>query len=110
LASKKIIAKSSWTAPLVSVLLVLAIIDFAKGVLIPLTLAALLSFLSPICGWIERRGISRMPAVLLTRFIRYLGPWIAEAIPVGLSLAILTDWAITVLRVGAVCRIGVLKQ
>jgi len=52
---------------LVSVSVVVAALYLAKGVLIPLTLAALLSFLlSPICVWLERRRIGRIPAVLVT--------------------------------------------
>ena len=52
---------------LVSVSVVVAVLYLAKGVLVPLTLAALLSFLlSPVCGWLERRGIGRIPAVLMT--------------------------------------------
>ena len=60
-------SKSSWTVTLVSVSVVVAVLYLAKGVLIPLTLAILLSFLlSPICGWLERRWIGRIPAVLVT--------------------------------------------
>ena len=67
LARQEVIAKSSWTGMLVSVSVVIAALYLAKGVLIPLTLAALLSFLlSPICGWLERRRIGRIPAVLVT--------------------------------------------
>ncbi len=46
---------------------IIAAIYLAKGVLIPFTLAVLLSFcLSPLCDWLERFKIGRMPAVLLT--------------------------------------------
>jgi predicted PurR-regulated permease PerM/methylmalonyl-CoA mutase cobalamin-binding subunit len=57
--------KSVWT--LASVAVVVAALYLAKGVLVPLTLAVLLSFmLSPVCDWLERRKLGRIPAVLAT--------------------------------------------
>jgi predicted PurR-regulated permease PerM len=59
------IAKSTWT--LASIVLVIAAIYFAQGVLIPIALAILLSFLlSPVCDWLERRGLGRIPSVMIT--------------------------------------------
>lgn len=50
-----------------SAAVVVAALYLAKGVLVPLTLAVLLSFLlSPVCDWLERRRLGRIPAVLLT--------------------------------------------
>ena len=61
------IAKSSWMLTLASIAVVVAALYLAKGVLIPLTLAVLLSFLlSPVCDWLERRRLGRIPAVLVT--------------------------------------------
>ena len=51
---------------------VVAALYLAKGVLVPLTLAVLLSFLlSPVCDWFERRHLGRIPAVLLTAFLGF---------------------------------------
>ena len=51
---------------------VVAALYLAKGVLVPLTLAVLLSFLlSPVCDWLERRRLGRIPAVLLTAFLGF---------------------------------------
>jgi predicted PurR-regulated permease PerM len=51
---------------------VVAALYLAKGVLVPLTLALLLSFLlSPVCDWLERRRLGRIPAVLLTAFLGF---------------------------------------
>ena len=48
-------AKSAWM--LASTAVVVAALYLAKDVLVPLTLAILLSFLlSPICDWLERAG------------------------------------------------------
>ena len=45
---------------------VVAALYLAKGVLVPLTLAVLLSFLfCPVCEWLERRKLGRIPAVLV---------------------------------------------
>ncbi|MCU0720956.1 MAG: AI-2E family transporter, partial [Pirellula sp.] len=50
-----------------SIAVVIAAIYLGKGLLIPLTMAILLSFLlSPICNWLERRGLRRVPSVLVT--------------------------------------------
>ncbi len=67
MASLDKIAKSTWMLTLASIAVVIAALYLAKGVLIPLTLAVLLSFLlSPVCDWLERRRLGRIPAVLVT--------------------------------------------
>jgi predicted PurR-regulated permease PerM len=63
-------AKSAWM--LASTAVVVAALYLAKGVLIPLTLAVLLSFLlSPVCDWLERLRLGRIPAVLVTAFVGF---------------------------------------
>lgn len=60
------------TLMLASAILVIGAVYFAKGVLVPIALAVLLSFLlSPVCDWFERRGLSRVPAVLCTVFLAF---------------------------------------
>jgi predicted PurR-regulated permease PerM/methylmalonyl-CoA mutase cobalamin-binding subunit len=57
--------KPVWT--LASIAVVVAALYLAKGVLVPLTLAVLLSFLlTPVCDWLERRKLGRLPAVFAT--------------------------------------------
>ncbi|MFN0053301.1 MAG: AI-2E family transporter [Planctomycetales bacterium] len=57
--------KAMWT--LASIAIIVAALYLAKGVLVPLTLAVLLSFLlSPVCDWFERRGLGRIAAVFVT--------------------------------------------
>ena len=66
-------AKSSWMLTLASIAVVVAALYLAKGLLVPLTLTVLLSFLlSPVCDWLERRGLGRIPAVLLTASLGFL--------------------------------------
>jgi predicted PurR-regulated permease PerM/methanogenic corrinoid protein MtbC1 len=66
------IAKTSWLLTLASIAVVVAALYLAKALLVPLTLAVLLSFLlSPICGWMERWRLGRIPAVLMTAFIGF---------------------------------------
>ena len=49
-------AKTAWV--LGSTAVIVAALYLAKGVLVPLTLAVLLSFLlSPVCDWLERRDL-----------------------------------------------------
>ena len=63
-------ARSAWM--LASIAVVVAALYLAKGVLVPLTLAVLLSFLlSPVCDWFERHGLPRIPAVLVTAILGF---------------------------------------
>src|SRR5688500_6305054 len=65
-------AKPSWMLTLASIAVVVAALYLAKGLLVPLTLAVLLSFLlSPLCDWLERRWLGRIPAVLLTAILGF---------------------------------------
>src|SRR6185295_4064548 len=62
--------KSAWM--LASVAVVVAALYLAKGLLVPLTLAVLLSFLlSPVCDWLERRRLGRIPSVLVTAILAF---------------------------------------
>ncbi|HEY5566751.1 MAG TPA: AI-2E family transporter [Gammaproteobacteria bacterium] len=57
---------------LASIAVLVAALYLAKGVLVPLTLAVLLSFLlSPVCDWLERRRLGRVPAVLVTAVLGF---------------------------------------
>lgn len=82
MANSNHFAKSSWMLALASLVVVVAALYLAKGVLIPLTLAALLSFLLiPVCDWLERRKLGRIPAVLVTVILAFsvlgIGTWTA---------------------------------
>jgi predicted PurR-regulated permease PerM len=71
--SKDRSAKQPWMLTLAAIAVVIAALYLARDVLIPLTLAMLLSFLlSPICDWLERRGLARVPAVLVTALTCFL--------------------------------------
>lgn len=64
--------KSSWILTLASIGVVVAALYLAKGVLVPLTLAVLLSFLlSPVCDRLERLRLGRIPAVLVTAMLAF---------------------------------------
>src|SRR5688500_3211745 len=66
------IAKPSWLLTLASIAVVVAALYLAKGLLVPLTLAVLLSFLlSPVCDWLERRRLGRIPAVMVTAILGF---------------------------------------
>ncbi len=66
------ISQPSWMLTLASIAVVIAALYLAKGVLVPLTLAVLLSFLlSPVCDWLERRWLGRIPAVLVTAILGF---------------------------------------
>src|SRR4026207_1535920 len=63
-------APSAWM--LMSIAVVVAALYLAKGVLVPLTLAVLLSFLlSPVCDWLERHKLGRVPAGLVTAILGF---------------------------------------
>ena len=64
--------KSSWMLTLAAIAVVIAALHLAKGVLVPLMLAVLLCFLlSPVCDWLERRRLGRIPAVLVTALLAF---------------------------------------
>jgi len=57
---------------LASIAVIVAALYLAKGVLVPITLAVLLSFLlSPVCNWLERRRLGRVPAVVVTALVGF---------------------------------------
>jgi predicted PurR-regulated permease PerM len=57
---------------LASIAIVIASLSLAKSVLVPITLAVLLTFcLSPACSWLERMRISRTVAVLITAVLAF---------------------------------------
>ena len=57
---------------LASIAVVVAALYLAKGVLIPMTLAVLLSFLlSPVCDWLERHWLGRVPAVVVAALLGF---------------------------------------
>ncbi len=67
---------------LASISVVVAVLHLAKGVLVPLTLALLLSFLLvPVCDRLERRKLGRIPSVVITVFVAFTalgaGAWTA---------------------------------
>src|SRR4026207_1506942 len=65
-------AKSSWMMTLASIAVVIAALYLAKGVLVPLTLAVLFSFLlSPVCDWLGRHKVGRLRAVLVTAILGF---------------------------------------
>lgn len=76
------IAEAPSILTLASVAVVIAALYVAKAVLVPFTLAVLLSFLlSPVCGWLERRGLGRIAAVMVTAVLGFsllgIAVWIA---------------------------------
>ncbi len=57
---------------LASIAVIVAALYVAKGVLVPITLAVLLSFLlSPVCDWLERHWLGRVPAVMVTALVGF---------------------------------------
>src|SRR5271165_3879114 len=79
--------KSAWMLGATAV--VVAALYLAKGVLVPLTLALLLSFLlSPLCDWLERHRLGRIPAVLLTAILGFSVLGIAAWTAVGQMTAL----------------------
>ncbi|HUG67375.1 MAG TPA: AI-2E family transporter, partial [Pirellulaceae bacterium] len=64
--------ETHWMLTLASIAVVVAALYLAKALLIPLTLAVLLSFLlSPVCDWLERLWLGRIPAVLVTALLGF---------------------------------------
>ena len=72
MASANTLNKSSWIFTFASIGVVVAALYLAKSVLVPLTLAVLLSFLlGPVCDRLERLRLGRIPAVLATAVLAF---------------------------------------
>src|SRR5579863_4299235 len=74
--------KLSGMLTMASIAVVIAALYLAKGVLVPLTLAVLLSFLlSPVCDRLERWRLGRIPSVLAAAMLAFtvvgIVSWIA---------------------------------
>ena len=66
------ISQASWMTMPASIAVIVAGLYLAKGILVPCTLAVLLSFLlSPVCDWLERWKLGRIPAVLITATVGF---------------------------------------
>jgi predicted PurR-regulated permease PerM len=74
----------AWLWSLFTLVLIVVTLFVGKALLMPLALAILLSFLlSPVCSWMERWGLGRVPAVFMTAFM-------------GFSLLGLLAWVVVV--------------
>jgi predicted PurR-regulated permease PerM len=72
MAAPEPLAKLSGILTLASIAVVTGALYLAKGVLVPLTLAVLLSFLlSPVCDRLERWRFGRIPAVVVTALLAF---------------------------------------
>ncbi|MEK6642782.1 MAG: AI-2E family transporter [Planctomycetota bacterium] len=83
-------AKSTWMLTLVSLAVAISVLYLAKGVLVPLILALLLSFLmAPICDWLERWRLGRIPSVLVTAVLAFtvlgIAAWTASVQMINLA-------------------------
>lgn len=73
MATKHSSAGPSYLRVLVALALIVGILYLAKAVIVPLALAVLLAFvLNPIVGLVQRRGLGRVPAVLMTVLFAFL--------------------------------------
>src|SRR4051812_4565852 len=73
MASASSSSKSSYLRPLVALVLVVAVLYAAKPVIVPLALAVLLTFvLTPVVSAIQRSGLPRVPAVLVTAVLTFV--------------------------------------
>jgi predicted PurR-regulated permease PerM len=64
---------SQRVSPLLSIVIIIAVLYFAKEVLIPIALAILLSFLlTPLVVRLERWGLPNIPAVLIVVTLSFI--------------------------------------
>jgi predicted PurR-regulated permease PerM len=72
MAAKHSSARPSYLRGLVGLVLVVGILYLAKAVIVPLALAVLLTFvLNPIVSLVQRSGLGRVPAVLVTVILTF---------------------------------------
>lgn len=68
---------------------------FGRDVLIPLSFAALVSFvLYPVCAWLERRGIGRLTAIILSVTMIIVLGLLVLALLLTQLVAFIEEWPI----------------
>ena len=73
MATKRLTSGPAYLQVLLSLVLTVGILHLAKAVIVPLALAVLLTFiLTPIVAAVQRRGLGRVPAVLVTVLLAFL--------------------------------------
>jgi predicted PurR-regulated permease PerM len=73
MATKRLTSGPAYLQVLLSLVLTVGILYLAKAVIVPLALAVLLTFiLTPIVAAVQRRGLGRVPAVLVTVLLAFL--------------------------------------
>src|SRR5690606_8710060 len=66
---------------------------FGRDILIPLSFAALISFvLYPACAWLERKGVGRLTAVILSVVMIILLGMLVLALLVSQLVAFIEEW------------------
>ncbi len=66
-------SRFTYLEPLLAIVLIVALLYFAKTVIVPLALAILLTFvLTPVVAAIQRNGLTRIPAVFVTVLLTFL--------------------------------------
>lgn len=66
---------------------------FGRDILIPLSFAALISFvLYPVCAWLERKGVGRVTAIILSVILIVLLGLLIVSLLVSQLLAFLDEW------------------
>src|SRR5690349_5579325 len=70
-----------------------AILYFGSSIFIPISFALLISFiLFPICAWLERKGLSRLMAIVIAIIMLALLGFILIALLVNQFLSFLNEW------------------
>lgn len=66
---------------------------FGRGILIPLSFAALISFvLYPVCAWLEKKGVGRVAAIILSVILIVLLGLLIVSLLVSQLLSFLDEW------------------
>jgi predicted PurR-regulated permease PerM len=66
---------------------------FGRDILIPLSFAALISFvLYPVCAWLERRGVGRLTAIILSVILIIILGLLIVALLISQLVAFVEEW------------------
>jgi predicted PurR-regulated permease PerM len=69
------------------------VLYFGRSILIPLSFAALISFvLYPVCAWLQRKGIGRLTAILFAVSLLIILGLLLVALLVGQFVAFVQEW------------------
>jgi predicted PurR-regulated permease PerM len=101
--SRSLSSEFSFLRVLQCVVLVSVILFFGRNVFIPISFALLISFvLYPVCAWLERKGLGRLTAIILSISLLIVLGMLVVALLVYQFIGFIEEWPTIHLKLGDV--------